>query len=63
MIILRKRLQKLIKGFVKRATGTHQEKVKKALINLDLAHKKDLDEIREKINMIIKEMLKKEKLT
>ena len=53
--------QKAVKGLKEKVTKTDEEKIQEVLESLDLPTKKDLDEMRDKLDILTKEMKKKGK--
>lgn len=58
---VREKQQKAIKGLKEKVTRTDEEKIKEALGNLDVPTKEDLNEIRDKLDILIEEIKKKGK--
>ncbi len=56
---IRGKQQKRVKDLKEKANKTDEEKIKDALGNLNVPTKEDLDEIREKLDILIEEMKKK----
>ena len=56
---VKKKQQNVVKSLKKKVTRTDEEKIQEALGNLNVPTKEDLDEIRDKLDILIKEIKKK----